>query len=114
MASDDDVGAMLAYPLLKISVPKGSTARPARRRIERRRVVDPNPAQALAASDIGFELRNQPFANHWSIPPRAYRKKRILDDNTVAVSGNIQCADVFDPAGDLLAGVAPRIEVMIA
>ena len=107
MASDDDVGAVLAYPLLKISVPKGSTARPTRRRVERRRVVDPNPAQALPTSGISFELSHQSFAHYWSVPPRANREQRIVDEEAVSVRGDVQCADVFDPAGDLLAGVAP-------
>ena len=114
MARDYDVGAVLADPLLKIGVLERSALRPADRGIEWWRMVDPDPAHALAASGIRFELRNQRLADHWSVPPGAYREKRVVDNDIVAIDEDIQCPEVLDPAGDLLAGVARGVGVMIA
>ena len=77
-------------------------------------VVHPNPLPSCPGFGLARQLSNELLAHSRAIPPRADGEKNVGDDESVAVTRNLETANVLDPSGDLLASFRPEIEIMIA
>src|SRR5258708_14722389 len=113
MARDPHRRLVALDPLHQFDVAEKPFATPARRRIRRRRVMNPNPSLwpnrrglAKLVVDTRFDQR--------AIPPRTDREERVADREVVAIAGDAEFAHLADPAGYLLAFRAAFVEVVIA
>ena len=99
MAGQNHVGLVALDPLHEFSVAEITRAAPARRRIRRGRVVNPNPAAAMRGGGF-LKLPADLFLDARPVPPGTDREEGIADGQTVAVMGDAEIADERDEAGE--------------